>query len=323
MSDRIAISIDLGGTFIKGGAVDDRGKIIHELQVETGASEGLEAVIWRVETVIDSVIKHLGAARDHVVGAGIGCPGLTSVETGTVHFAPNLPGWENVELGARLAEKFTMPIVVENDANAAAWGEYWVGSGKGTSSLVLFTLGTGIGGGIVLNGQLWHGFTDTAGEFGHMIVEADGEPCVCGNRGCLEAYSSVTGLRRRAAQAISDGEQSALATYLDNQDLSGEQVYTCALSGDPLAARLMRDAGYYLGVATVSVIHMLNPEKILFAGGLAAASDMIMNPIREAVQTRTLPVPRAKASVAFASLGNKAGLIGVAGCVFHKYATSA
>jgi len=323
MPDRIAISIDLGGTFIKGGAVDERGKIIHQLRVETGASEGLEAVIWRIETVVDSVIKHLGAATGDIVGVAIGCPGLTNVETGTVHFAPNLPGWENVELGARLAEKFAMPIVIENDANAAAWGEYWIGSGKGASSLVLVTLGTGIGGGIVLNGELWHGFTNTAGEFGHMIVEADGEPCVCGNRGCLEAYSSVTGLRRRATQAISDGEQSALAIYLNNHDLSGEQVYTCALSGDPLAARLMRDAGYYLGVATVSLIHMLNPEKVLFAGGLAAASDMIMNPIREVVQTRSLPLPRAKALVALASLGDKAGLIGAAGCVFHKYATSA
>jgi len=323
MPERIAVSVDLGGTFIKAGAIDERGKILHEIRAETRASEGVDAVLWKIATVAESVMKHLVIAPEDVVGLGIGCPGLTNTDTGTVHFAPNMPGWNEIELGPRLSDKLRMPIVVENDANAAAWGEYWMGSGKGASSVVLFTLGTGIGGGIVLNGEIWHGFTDTAAELGHMIVEADGEPCGCGNRGCLEAYSSVTGIRRRAAKAIDEGKQSVLETYLRNGELSGEQVYTCALSGDLLAARLMREAGYYLGVAAVSIIHILNPQRVLFAGGLAAASDMIMSPILEVTRTRTLPVPRAKASVALASLGEKAGLIGAAGCVFHKYATSA
>jgi len=322
MPDRIAISADLGGSAIKAGAVDENGKILRELRVETRASEGVDAVLWRIETVVDSVRNNLRDSHHEIIGAGVGCPGLVNTQTGTVHFAPNLTGWQDVELGPRLAERLKMPVLVENDANAAAWGEFWIGSAKTASSLVLFTLGTGIGGGIVLDGEIWHGSTDTAAELGHMIVEANGEPCACGSRGCLEAYSSVTGIRRRATEAINAGESSALSTYLNNGELSGEEVYTCALSGDPLAARLMREAGYYLGVATVTVMHMLNPEKILFAGGLAAATDMIMNPIREVVQTRALNVPRDKASVDFAYLADKAGLIGAAGCVFHRYATS-
>ncbi len=323
MARQVAIAVDLGGSFIKAGAVDANARILHELRIETGHQEGVEAVLWRIDTVVQSLLRELNLDRDGITGIGVGCPGLTDTRTGIVRFAPNLKGWTNVELGAHLARKFSVGVAVENDANAAAWGEYWAGAAKGVSSIVLLTLGTGIGGGIILNGEIWHGFTDTAAEIGHMVIQADGEPCACGGRGCLEAYASVTALRRRARQATDAGEQSSLAPYLQEQELTGEQIYTEALAGDPLATRLMHDVGYYLGVACVNIMHVLNPEKILLAGGLSAASEMIMRPLMETVQRRALPVPLGKASIDFASLGDKAGLIGVAGCVFHRFATSA
>jgi len=322
-----AIGIDLGGTFIKAGVVNESGKIVTRTSVPTGVSDGAEAVVQRMAEAADQVRRDANVAWNGVGAVGIGSPGVLDLKGGTVLISPNLVCLQGTNLRGAVERSLGvegLPVVLENDANAAAYGEKWAGAGSDVNTLIMFTLGTGIGGGIILDGRIWHGTHGFAGELGHMSIVADGAPCGCGNRGCVEAYASASAMVRRLREAIEAGAESSLGKRLDSgEPVEGKHVYEAAVAGDAAAQGIIEETGRFLGVAATNVIHIFNPELVLFAGGMTGAGDMLLNPIREEAEARTFEAAFQRARVAFAELGNDAGLIGAAGWALRTSETSA
>jgi glucokinase len=313
--NEIAIGVDLGGTNIKAGAVNRSGDILHKYSIPTEADKGADVVIDRIVLAAKECLDAL-SENDKPVGIGVGSPGPLHLETGVVVVAPNLPGFENIPLRDMVSEKTQLPCVLENDANAAALAEKWLGAGRNASSLVQFTLGTGIGGGIILNGEVWHGFNDGAAEIGHMSINPDGPKCNCGSRGCIEAYASATAMVRRIKEKIAAGTNSILA---DNMPaITARDIYEAAVKGDAAALENIRKTGFYLGVAVSNIMHILNPEVIVFSGGVTAAGDMLLNPIRETAEKMTMEACREGVKICLAELGNDAGLLGAAKSLFNQ-----
>ncbi|MBM4083444.1 MAG: ROK family protein, partial [Planctomycetes bacterium] len=239
-------------------------------------------------------------------------------------FAPNLPGWRNIALCRKVQDALRIPTFLENDANAAAYGEKWVGVGQKVDSLVLFTLGTGIGGGVIINNEVLHGVNDAAAELGHMTVVIDGVKCGCGNRGCVEAYASVPGMVRRMKEAVEKGQPSKLAARIKKgQEITGKDIHAAAVKGDAAARAIIEETGMYLGIAAVNMMHIVNPAMVVFAGGMTAAGDMLLNAIRAEVKKRALEASAAKTEILFARVGDDAGLIGSAGCALRRLGISA
>lgn len=310
--DRFFLGVDLGGTFIKGGVVDEGGRVVARAAVATQAAEGQDVVIGRLHALLEDLARACPAGRKAVTAAGIGVAGAIDGTRGLLRFAPNLPGWSDVPLGRMLAERLGLPTALENDANAAAVGEHWVGAGRDCSTFVLYTLGTGVGGGLVLDGRLWRGRDGAAGELGHVVIHPGGDPCGCGRQGCLEAYASATAILRRL-RAI----PGAVAAD------SAPTVFRRAAAGDAACRRVLADAVEALGIAIAGMIHVLNPERILVGGGVAQAGEPLFGPLRDAVRRHALPVLAEGVTILPALLGEDAGLIGAAGCALKQFATSA
>lgn len=305
-----ALGVDLGGTNTKIGLVDHQGQVRQRLRLPTRPEEGPRQVAGRICQAARECLAAAGLGPEQVSGAGIGCPGTIDLEDGIVAFAPNLPGWRDVPLRSLIADELGRPCSLDNDANVAALAEHWVGAGRGASSLVLLTLGTGIGGGIILDGRIWHGATGAAGEIGHMSINPDGPRCQCGNRGCYEVYGSATAMVRRLREAARQGAQTTLSSRLE--ELTAEDIYKAAVEGDTLALQNLEDTGRYLGVGVSNILHILNPEVIVFSGGPTAAGDMLLQPIREEVRSRTLQACYEGVRICFSRLSDDAGVIGAA-----------
>jgi len=224
-------------------------------------------------------------------------------------FSPNLPCLNDIPIRDLVSEQLGVPVVLENDANAAAWGEKWAGAGKGAHSLVMFTLGTGIGGGIIIDDEIIHGSNNVAAELGHQTIIWDGEKCACGNIGCVERYASCPGMVRRMEAAIARGEPSKLSG-----DFEAADITKAAQAGDETARRIVEETGRMLGTVATNMMHILNPQMVIFAGGMIAAGDLLLNPIRDEVEKRALEASKEGCQVVFARLGGDAGLIGAAGC---------
>ena len=308
----VVIGVDLGGTNVKLGLVAADGRVIRRHGVPTEAHEGPEAVATRLCGAARELMDGAGVDAGGVGGVGVGSPGTIDVERGVVLFSPNLPGWHDIPLRRMIEDDLGMRCVVDNDANVAALAEQWVGVGRGASSLVLLTLGTGVGGGIVLDGRIWHGGGGVAGEVGHMSINPDGPLCGCGNHGCLEAYASATAMVRRLREAVEAGAPSTLADRMDG--LTAKLIHRAALEGDETARRNVEQTGRYLGVGVSNLMHILNPEVIAFSGGVTAAGPMLLAPLREEVERRTLEASRRGVRIGLAALPNNAGLIGAARC---------
>lgn len=309
MKDAIA-GVDLGGTNIKVGLVSPEGAVLQRHQTETRSDLGAQAVAERICQAVRDCMEAAGAGS--VRGLGVGSPGTIDLADGVVLFSPNLPGWRDIPLRRMIEDDLGLPCTLDNDANVAALAEQWVGAGRGASSLVLLTLGTGIGGGIVLDGRIWHGGNGVAGEIGHMSINPDGPLCGCGNRGCIEAYASATAMVRRMREAVQAGAQSSLADHLD--ELTAERIHRAARGGDAAAKQNIEQTGRYLGVAVSNIMHILNPQVIAFSGGVTAAGDMLMRPLLDEVEWRTLEASRRNVKVCFAELPRDAGVIGAARC---------
>ena len=322
-----AIGIDLGGTFIKAGVVDAEGRIVTQLSVPTGGDEGAETVIRRMAEAADEARRKAGLSWAQAGAVGIGSPGVLDLANGVVLTCPNIHPIEGLCLTTAVVESIGeagVHAVLENDANAAAYAEAWVGAGRDASSLVMMTLGTGIGGGIILNGEIWHGAHGFAGEIGHMTIEPDGLKCPCGNRGCLERYASAAAMERRFRDAIEAGRPSSLAErVLKGETVVGRDIDTAAREGDELARETLNDTGRYLGIAATNIAHVFDPDMIVFAGGLVGAGDLLMEPLQEEARRRMFAVVRDRVRITFAELGKDAGLIGAAGWALKTYATSA
>lgn len=312
----LMLGIDLGGTDIKFGIVDESGRLLHKAKYPTHAHLGFEGVIRRVADFAREVI-----GNHDVAGIGMGVPGPMSSALGVVYEAPNLPGWENVPVRDRLQELTGLPVVLHNDANAAAYGEFWAGAGRGCTNMVLFSLGTGVGGGLIINGDLYTGPDDTAGELGHIPIDYNGRPCNCGSRGCVEAYASATAIRKIVREALANGVETSLRIPEGEEETFGARlVYEAALAGDAFAKQVLHEVGKALGIAAAAIINILNPERIIYAGAMIGAGEFIFAPLREYARARAFRRPAERAEILIAELGPDAGIIGAAGLAFRAFA---
>ncbi|HMQ15269.1 MAG TPA: ROK family protein [Phycisphaerae bacterium] len=310
------IGIDLGGTNIKAGIVADGGAVLARREVDTQADRGFEHVLARLVQLVSDLLADAGLDRAAVRAIGIGVPGPLSHHQGIVFSAPNMPGWENAPVRDRLSSATGLPVSLENDANAACFGELVAGAGRQMQDIVMLTLGTGVGSGIVLGGKLWRGSYDAAGEIGHTIVVPDGRPCPCGQRGCLERYASASAVGQRAVEAIAAGDDSTLAPLGGARGtaeaVTAEAVERAAAAGDALARRIWDETCYYLALACVNIRQTFDPQQVVLAGGLINAGDALMTPVRRHFDALRWRITPNRMRIDFATLGGNAGLIGAA-----------
>jgi glucokinase len=313
----IVIGVDLGGTNIKAGAVDSEGMVRVRLSEPTPEPEdGPDAVADAIAGAARKVLRRARVAPSSVRGMGVGSPGTIDMEAGVVGFSPNLPQLNDYPLRRRLEQQLELHCVLENDANAAALAENWVGAGRHADSLVLVTLGTGIGGGIVSDGRIWHGTGFVAGEVGHMCIDPDGPPCGCGSNGCWEQFGSAPAMVRRMQDTIDSGRATALA---DAEELTARGIYEAAVDGDQAAAENIRETGRYIGIGVSNLLHILNPHVVAFSGGVTAAGRMLLDPIRQEVQTRTMEFNRRNVRICYSEVPADAGIIGAARCFMDTW----
>jgi len=315
------LGIDLGGTNIKSGVVDDAARPLSSVSLETLAAQGPEVGIQRLAEAGRNAVAASGLRWDDIAAVGLGSPGTMDLAEGCLLDPYNLPRWDRFPIRARLAELLNKPTILQNDANAAAFGEFWAGAGRGTQSLVLFTLGTGVGCGIVHEGTLIEGRHSHGAECGHMTVQMEnGRQCSCGSFGHLEAYASATALVCRATEALAQEDSPLLRQALGDKALTSRSIAEAAERGDRLAQRLMRETARYLAVGAVNLMHTIDPDIVLFGGGMIAAGTPFLEAIRADIRTLAFPLLRDRTRIAFAELGGDAGFIGAAGCARMAFA---
>ena len=305
------VGIDIGGTKLATVVADTAGNILHKVRKPTLAERGPEYALQLLFDMVHETIELAGLERTAISAIGVSCGGPLDTETGIVYSPPNLPGWDALPLKALLESEFEIPVTIENDANASALAEYRFGGGRGYNAVLYMTMSTGIGGGIVLDGQVYHGANDNAGEVGHQILIPDGPLCGCGKRGCLEALCSGPAIARRAQAAVRN--EKALATAL--LDLAGgrvealrsEHVLEAARHGDALALRLVRETAYYMGWGIANLVNILNPDIVLLGTIAIAAGDLLLNPIRKTVSEFAMTRPAEAVKIAPAQLGEALG----------------
>jgi glucokinase len=311
----LVLAVDIGGTKILTAIFTHDGKILAREVCPTLAGEGVSAVIERLCSAIDGLLKGNTLKPSQLAGIGIACAGGIDSEHGVVVTpSPNMPDWVDVPLADIIKKKFNVNTFLVNDASAAALGEHRYGAGKGVNNLVLFTLGTGIGGGIIADGKLYLGAIGGAGELGHMTIDADGPPCGCGNTGCLEMLASGRAVERDAVSRIKQGIKSSLSEMVKGkiEKITAEMVGTAARNGDPLALDVLSRAAYYLGIGMVNAVNIFNPEMIVLGGGMAELGDMLTGPGRRMVTERAFSISSRTVRIVTANLGNEAGVYGAA-----------
>lgn len=308
MSNRIGI--DVGGTNVKIALVNDKGGIVYSNSIPTRAEMGYEYTVNSMEDAIRELLKETNSQSKDIEGMGFGFPGQIDCQKGVVRLAPNIPGWVDVPIAEIMQKEFKITTKVDNDVRCAALGELNFGAGKGCQNLVCITVGTGIGSGLIVNGKLVRGASNAAGEIGHIKLDMTGGPlCGCGDRGCLEAFASGPSIVAMAEEYIKGGK-STKYRELANPDITPYIVSVAAQQGDAVAKRIFTIIGEYIGIGLASVVNLLNPEKIIIGGGVAAAGDILLNPIKETLVKRAMPISGAAVEVVPAQLGNTAGVIG-------------
>lgn len=307
-----AIGIDIGGTKIAGALVDDAGQIIREARVATPASETDEIV----QAVVD-LVNELAAGAE-VIGVGVAAAGFIDAEQSTIVYAPNL-SWRNEPFKAKLEAKLSFPVIIENDANAAGWAEFRYGAGRGVKHMAMLTIGTGVGGAVIVNSTMLRGGFGIAGELGHIRVVPDGLLCGCGARGCIEQYGSGTALLRNARELANSGSaegERLRQLQTESGELTGEQVYQAILESDAGALRLLSELGSWLGQTIASLSAILDPEVVVIGGGVSAAGERLLEPIRQAF-LENMPARgfRPELQIKVAEFVNDAGVVGAADLV--------
>ena len=314
-----SIGIDLGGTDIKAGLLGADGKLSCRTIVPTRVNEGAKAIAARIAQTIQHVITAADQhdIKDKIIGIGIGAPGLIIAGSGIIHFSPNFPGWTDIPLLEYVSAELNdinIPLYIDNDVNVMVLGELHHGAGVGYENVVALTLGTGVGGGVVINKKVYHGSWNTAGELGHTVVQPDGRECGCGNYGCLEAYAGARHIIERTQQRIVDGRK----TCLNPDGLTPRQIAQAASTGDKLAQDIFSETGRYIGIALASIAHILNPQIAIIGGGIAAAGeDILFQHIRTEFTKRAMDIP-GNMEIAPAKLRNDAGLVGAAMLAFSN-----
>ena len=313
MSRQYALGIDFGGTTIKTAVVTNDGRIIGRGSVPTGMPAAPETLLKTTAAACTEQLESAGLELKDLVGAGIGMPGTVNQETDCVEYANNL-GMTNFPFIRRLREELGIPVVGGNDADCAALGEYMAGAGKGAGSLMLVTLGTGVGGGIIVNGKIWTGCNFAASEFGHMVIEAGGRPCTCGRRGCFEAYASATALTAQADKKAKECPDSLIGkAYSEKNHVSGKDILQALKSGDAASREVFDEYVYYLAMGLTNLINIFQPDRLLIGGGISNFGDLLLKPVKKHIETYRYSRYSAKnTEIGMASLKNDAGLIGAA-----------
>lgn len=318
----IFLGIDVGGTNIKVGVTNDAGNVLASAKVDTDTSESLEAGLSNMTLAVRDVLAQIGKPLDDVQGIGLACPGPMDLKAGRLLELANLPTWRHVNIRDLVADRLGRPVILQNDANAAAYGEYWAGAAQNAEIMALITLGTGIGSGVVIKGEILEGAHSHAAEYGFMIIQTDNgrEHPSGGHFGVLESYASSRAILLRAQQRLHVGEASTLKPLLDHKDaLTPLAIMQHAEAGDHLAHELIMEVAHYLGVGIVSMMHTINPEVILLGGAMTFGQNQtqtgrdFLSHIKQEIQERAFAIPAERTRIDFARLGGSAGFIGAAG----------
>ena len=315
------VGIDVGGTNIKIGLFDAELKLVSKTSVTTDADMGPEVVIDKMAQTVKEILAEAGLSLEDIVAIGIGTPGPARYSEGIIIRSTNMPKFKNVPICKMLNDRLGAPVVFDNDANVACWGEFAVGAGKDVEDMVFFTLGTGIGGGVVSNGELVHGCDENAAELGHMIIYPNGRSCNCGQKGCVEAYASADSTARRATEALEGGAESSLAKVLDETGrITSKDVYEHLAAGDELAKEIADGTAEALAITCINMLHTTEPQRIVFAGGMIAAGDVLLNRIRHFFNQHIWTIKKEdKVEICFATLGEDAGIIGAGALARHRH----
>ena len=313
---RFVLGIDIGGTNLVVGSVAEDGSCLRALgseptQAEAGQRDVLDRLIALAQRTIAQTCREFPDAE--IVGVGVGAPGPLDTKSGVVLLTPNL-GWVNLPLRQIIHERLGLPAVLDNDANCAVLGEWWMGAARGSNTAIGITIGTGIGGGIIINGKLFHGASDCAGEIGHTTIDTEGRRCKCGNYGCLEAYASGPNIALRAVEEISAGAVSRLTAYVggDLRQITAQTVYQAAHDGDDLALEVVNDTAKFLGTGIANLLNIFNPEVVVVCGGVTLAGDHLFIPLRREVARRAFKPAVSVCRIVPCELTGTAGVYGAA-----------
>lgn len=310
------VGVDLGGTHLRVAIVNtDTAEMTGLMQISTLAREGHQAVIARMSNLIKEVIDTSGIPNSEIGGIGIGVPGVLDLESGVVLFLPNLPGtWPNVPLKKKIEDSVGLATYLLNDARSTTLGEWTFGAGKGTETMACFAIGTGIGGGLIINGKLHLGIGGTGGELGHQIIDMHGPPCGCGSKGCLEAFASGPAIAAMGMKAVTQGLTTSISELAGNDlnRITPKVIAEAANSGDAIARDIYETAGFYIGIAVSNVLASVGPRRVVIGGGVSQAGDLLLSPIRRTVQERVSVMPVEQVEIVLAELGPYAGLVGAA-----------
>ncbi len=309
------IGIDVGGTNLKAGLVDDQGRIISTTKMKIAQIKDQEMLAQTMAEMTCELAQMAGVPMEEIASVGVGVPGTVEIRSGSLLYSCNLP-LRNVPLRRLFHKHLRMPLYIENDANCAALGEYYVGAGRNSKRFVMITLGTGVGGGIIHNGKIFHGSNGMAGEVGHMSIAYGGHPCPCGRCGCWEQYASASALKRLTREAIEKEHQSILRRVVEenNDVVSGQSAFIAARLGDPVGQQVCRDYISYLSTGIVNIVNIFQPDALAIGGGVSNEEDAyLLLPLQEAVAKESIPCSREKMTrIVKAELGNQAGMIGAA-----------
>lgn len=319
----VYVGIDLGGTNIKFGIFDSEIKLISKTSIPTNADMGPEVVIENMAAAIEGILAENGLSIDDVAYVGWGSPGPAKYREGIIESATNLPKFKNTPVRGMLSDRLGKPVVFENDANVACWGEHACGAGKGVDDMVFFTLGTGIGGGIINNGKLLHGCGGNAAELGHIVIYSDGRLCNCGQRGCVEAYGSASSTARRAMEQLEAGAESSLQGVLKQKpEVTCKNVFDAMAAGDEFAKKIVDGTAEALALLCVNMLHTTEPRRIVFAGGMIAAGEVLLERIQHYYNEHIWDLKPEPVEIRFATLGEDAGIIGAAALAKLSHTTS-
>jgi glucokinase len=312
----VYVGLDVGGTTMKAGVVDDQGRPLSAISLPTEPHKGQEHGLEQMCASIRQAIAEAGLQVRDIAAIGVATPGLMDIPAGVILDPPNLKPWRNVPVRQHIHAVFGIPTAFQNDANAAAYGEYWAGAGRGIHSLVMFTLGTGIGGGIIWGDHILEGEHSHGAELGHIKIEMTRpRPCGCGRFGCLEAYASATAVVQRTREALAEDKgRSSLHQIANQSELTSHVIFDAASAGDELASKIVEDTAFYLAVGATNLMHTIDPDMVVFGGGMIASGEAFLERIRHHVRALAFPVPAARTQIRYAQLGSEAGFIGAAAC---------
>lgn len=315
--NNLAIGIDIGGTNIKAGLVDSSGRVFEFSKIPTNSKDGFNKTFISIQKLVEKYIDIAG--RDNLKGIGCACTGQIDSVCGKVLYAANtFPELSGFELKKELVAFSGLEVEVENDVNAAALGEKWIGSARDVADFLCITLGTGVGGAIYKNGDIDHGFRGVSAEFGHMSINFNGEQCSCGNKGCFERYAAVSSLIRHFKEELAKGEKSMVVDMVQNNlhNINGEIIFSAQALGDMLATKIVNEYNKAIATGIVSLVHIFNPEAVIIGGGITALGDKFISPIKKDVLSRLMPVFSEKLIIRGAELGDFAAICGISRKLF-------